>query len=226
MISLLFLAHTVVGLTAPAPCFGLETYGVGSTWTYAGTRVWSQGNPIRVDSGAVVWTTTVIETRTVRSGRLILVRGFISEIAWSDPTTSPRLSILACTSGRLMHREFLSDSGARQAMDFWADSLLVGARLIVQQPLRDGAMIGQDPRRNDRMYGWEVERLDADPPPPQRCHPSGPEAYRLTMRTAPDDQVVVWRAGIGITAYQYGHHGTPASADVHLVQCQPHVSDR
>ena len=51
-------------------------------------------------------------------------------------------------------------------------------------------------------------------------------SHRLTMRTNPDDQEIVWRAGIGITAYRYGHHGTPASAEVHLVQCQPHLPPR
>jgi hypothetical protein len=152
-------------------------------------------------------------------GHALLVRGFVSELAWSTAGTLPRLSILACLSHRLLHLEFSTDSSARYALDHFADSLLVRAKVILQEPLRHGAVFGQDPPRDDPMYGWAVEELDPVSALPQGCRASRPKAYRLTMRTLPDQQILEWRAGVGVTAYQYSHHGTPAAVDVRLVRC-------
>jgi hypothetical protein len=218
MIQLLLLTQGLWAAPVPSPCLGLDSYPAGSTWTYAGRRLWSQANA-RADSGAVTWTTTVVRTRTVPMGHLLLVRGFVSELAWSTPGTLPRLSILACLSHRLLHLEFSTDSSARHALDHWADSLLDRATLILQEPLRDGAVFGQVPPRDDPMYGWAVEKVDSVSALPPGCRASGPEAYRLTMRTLPDQQVFEWRAGVGVMAYQIEHHGTPAAVAVHLVRC-------
>ena len=219
MIPFLLVAHSLLASPAPSPCLGLAGYPAGSTWTYAGTRLWSEANS-RADSGAVEWTMSLLRTRTVPAAHLLLVRGFVSELAWSTPGTSPRLSILACRSDRLFHLEFSTDSGATYALDHWTDSLLNGAKLILQEPLRDGAVFGQEPPRDDRMYGWTIEKVDPAPALPKSCRASAPEVYRLTMRTLPDQQILEWRAGIGVTAFHFAHHGTPAAADVRLVRCR------
>jgi hypothetical protein len=167
----------------------------------------------------VDWTSTLVDARPLGAGYLMLVRGFVTELAWSDPSTQPRLSILACVQDSLVRREFFADSEATQAFDRWTDSLAAGATLLVGDSLRDGTVFGQDPPRNDDMYGWSVERLNPAPNLPTTCRPSGTDALRLTMRTLPDHAVLEWRAGIGVTAFLYGHHGTRASADVRLIRC-------
>jgi hypothetical protein len=198
-------------------CLGFASFPVGSSWSYAGTRLWSDS--ARVDSGTVRWKTELVAARPVGGGRLLLIRGFVAELAWSDPATVPRLSLLFCRSGRLDYLRFSSDSLAREAFDRWADSLLTRAELLVQEPLNDGDVQGQSPKRDDQLYGWAVEVLPRQSAQLLGCGRAGSAGYRLTMRTLPDHQVVEWRDGIGITGYIYGHHGTAAGASVNLVAC-------
>jgi hypothetical protein len=219
MIPILLMAGQLAAGAAPPGCLGLEAVPPGATWTYTGWRLWTaQGSGS--DSGAVEWITTVLAARSVPAGRLLLVRGFVSELAWSVPTTRPRLSILACLGDHLLHLSFLADSAARYRYDHWTDASAERGELLLQRPLVDGAVFGQDPPRQDDMYGWAVERLKAPPAVPSGCGRPGPEAYQLTMRTMPDHQVMEWRAGVGITAYTYAHHGTPAAAEVRLARCR------
>jgi hypothetical protein len=207
--------------TAPPPsaCLGLETVKPGTSWIYSGWRQWTAEGSSQSDSAAVRWTTSVLATRAVPTGRLVLVRGFVSELAWSVPTTAPRLSILVCLPDRLLRVAFIADSAARYRFDHWADANPDGGELLLQQPLVDGAVFGQDPPRQDDLYGWAVERLTSPPQAPPGCGKPGREGYRLTMRTLPDHQIVEWRAGLGITAYTYAHHGTPAAVEVRLARC-------
>jgi hypothetical protein len=79
--------------------------------------------------------------------------------------------------------------------------------------------------RADKWYQWHVERV--------RCVAlrgvRGVDGrrlrreYRLGYRTCPDEQVVYWSPGLGITrfVYSYSHHGTVAEADVRLIAFQP-----
>lgn len=218
MIPLLLLAGQVTAAAAPPGCLGLETVPAGASWTYTGWRQWTaQGSP--PDSGAVEWTTTVLATRAVPAGRVLLVRGFVSELAWSVPTTRPRLSLLTCLNGRLLRVAFIADSAAHYRFDHWTDADADRGELLLEQPLVEGRVFGQDPPRQDDLYGWAVERLKTPPAVAPGCGRPGPDGYRLTMRTMPDHEVMEWRAGVGITAYTYGHHGTPAAAEVRLVRC-------
>jgi hypothetical protein len=162
----------------------------------------------------------VLATRAVPAGRLLLVRGFVSELAWSVPTTAPRLSILACLKDRLLRLAFVADSAARDRFEHWTNADAGRGEVLLQPPLADGAIFGQDPPRQDDMYGWAVERLKPAPAVPPSCGRPGPDAFRLTMRTMPDHQIVEWRAGLGVTSYTYAHHGTPAAAEVRLTRCR------
>lgn len=218
MVRGILLAAQAASAAPPAACLGLEAVRPGTSWTYAGWRQWTaEGSG--PDSAAVRWTTTVLATRAVPTGRLLLVRGFVSELAWSVPTTQPRLSILVCLKGRLLRVAFVADSAARYRFEHWTDDSAERGEVLLQQPLTDGAVFGQDPPRQDDMYGWAVERLKLPPAVPSSCGRPGPEAYRLTMRTLPDHQIMEWRAGVGVTAYTYVHHGTPAAAEVRLIRC-------
>jgi hypothetical protein len=218
MIPALLLAGQVA-TGAASGCLGLETVRPGVAWTYTGWRLWTPEGS-RPDSGAVEWTATVVAARSLPAGRLLLVRGFVSELAWSVPTTEPRLSILACLNDRLLRLGFLADSAARYRFDHWSDSSAARGEVLLQAPLRDGAVFGQDPPRQDDMYGWVVETLETPPAIPSGCGKPGAESFRLTLRTLPDHQIVEWRAGVGITAYTYVHHGTPAAALVRLARCR------
>ena len=102
--------------------------------------------------------------------------------------------------------------------DRWEDTTATPADTLLLELLREEAMWGTDAPRQDELYSWVVHRPDRPPAVPASCGASG-AAYQVSLRTMSDHQVVIWMEGAGIVAYLFGHHGTPAWADVVLMDC-------
>src|SRR3990172_1508047 len=194
----------------------------GWAWSYAGSALWSSGRGAHADSGAVSWTMTIVAARDAGSARIALVRGFVSQLAWYEPSTRPRFSLLACRGSQLFVLELPSDTAAQSAYARWSDSLFQQAELLLDLPLHDGQLFGQNPPRDDALYGWAVSavRPEALLRPPRSCGQSVVQRFELSYRSLPDHAVMEWQPGLGITRYTYGHHGTPAAAEVRLVGCR------
>lgn len=215
--TILFAA--MLGGQTSLPCLGAVSQPQGFSWTYSGTRRWSTGGD-REKSERVTWTTTVVDTRTLPDATLALLRGFVTELAWSDPSSKPKLSVLVCSAGRLFHFDPSSDGEARVAFAHWDTSFLERAELLLETPLQSGRIFGQNPPRTDGMYGWTVETMSSPSSIPRSCGVVQGLGYHLAYRTMPDHQMIEWRSGIGVTGYVYEHHGTVAAADVRLVACR------
>jgi hypothetical protein len=167
----------------------------------------------------VTWTTVVLESLQRGETPLMLVRGSLTELAWSDPQTEPRLSILSCSHGDLIRFTARTDDEVRVAWRSWDASYAADAEVLLSTPLRHGEVFGQDPPREDILYAWYVEFVESPARLPDSCESRGNTAFGLTYRTVPDRQFIEWRPGIGITSYEYEHHGSLASADVVLESC-------
>jgi hypothetical protein len=208
-------------LAAPVPdtCVAIFPLEAGRSWTYAGQSLWSVPGASGPDSGPVRWTMTVVRAGEVAGWRIGLITGFVQELAWYQPGTVPRLSILACRRAELRLATFADDPAAERAYDQWSDSVASGAELWLALPLREGQVLGQVSPREDVMYGWLVGSPEAPVTIPDSCpRPAGPR-YELTYRSLPDHRIAEWQPGLGVTRFVYGHHGIPASADVRLVAC-------
>lgn len=163
----------------------------------------------------------MIDTESAGQAKLVLVRGFVTELAWSKRPATPGLSILVCSAGDLHHFEGRSDEETRAAFVQRDSSLVIRSRVLLQAPLYNGQVFGQDSPRHDALYGWDVETLLKASRAPPSCGAGGGDAYRLTYRTNPDLTVLDWLDGVGVARYTYEHHGTPARVDVRLVSCIP-----
>jgi hypothetical protein len=214
----LFLA-LLLGIPAPNACDAILPLEAGRSWIYAGHAVWSAPAANRSDSGTVTWTMAVERARDVPSGRIGLIRGFVQELAWYQPGALARLSILVCLGEELRLAAFADDTAAAWAYNQWSDSVASRAELWLALPLREGRLFGQEPPRQDAMYGWLVERPESPVTIPDSCPLKAGPRYELTYRSLPDHLIVEWQLGLGVTRFVYGHHGTPASADLRLVAC-------
>ena len=215
----LFLT-VLLGTWAPDTCTALLPLDAGRSWTYAGHVLWSAPGPGRADSATISRTMAVERARDVPGGRIGLIRGFVQELAWYEPGTVPRLSILACRGSELRLATFADDSAAELVYDQWSDSVASGAELWLDLPLREGQVLGQVSPREDVLYGWLVGRPAAPVTIPDSCPRQAGPPYELTYRSLPDHRIAEWQPGLGVTRFVYGHHGTPASADVRLVACR------
>jgi hypothetical protein len=212
------LLALALAIQAPDSCAAILPLEAGRSWTYSGRSLWIAPGASRPDSGPVNWQMTIVGGRAVANGRIGLVRGFVQELAWYQPGLEPRLSILACRGAELRLATFADDSAAARAYAEWSDSLYAIAELWIALPLREGQVLGQDPGRNDIMYGWAVGRPESPDTSPASCR-SGAPRYELTYRSLPDHRIVEWQPGLGVTRFVYAHHGPPASTDVRLVEC-------
>jgi hypothetical protein len=165
---------------------------------------------------------TIVAARDAGRVRIALVRGFVNQLASYDPSTRPRLSLLACRGSQLFGLELASDSAAQHTYAHWSDSLLQQAQPLLDLPLHDGQLFGQDPPRADGLYGWAVAavRPEGLVTLPASCGQNAGRRFELSYRSLPDHAFIEWQLGVGITRYTYGHHGTPAAADVVLTACR------
>lgn len=222
MIDLVLLLLLIAVTPGPDSCRTVMPLRPGWAWTYAGSALWSSRGGTHADSGTVLWTMTIVAARDAGSARIALVRGFVNQLAWYEPSTRPRLSLLACRGSQLFNLEPESDSAAQSAYAHWSDSLLPQAEVLLELPLHSGQVFGQSPPRSDALYGWAVAavRPEALAPLPPSCGHSAAQRFELSYRSLPDHAVIEWQPGLGVTRYTYGHHGTPAAAEVHLIGCR------
>jgi hypothetical protein len=227
-LAVLFMAQPASGVspvlafslqaTGAQSCLGALSFEAGTSWTYSGTRVRSDGAGGRL-SEPVRWTTSIEASRTEGEAGLALIRGFVTELAWSKPDTEPRLSLLACSDGRLIRVTGESEERIRLAYEEWDASMASTGQLLLETPLRHGQLFGQTPVREDAFYGWSVELVDMPSDLPDSCESDTSLTHRLSYRTMPDHQFVEWHSGIGIASYEYVHHGSPGDASVVLESC-------
>lgn len=222
MIAFVLLMSLIPTVPNPDSCAVTVPLRPEWAWHYAGSALWSHGDGTGTDSATVSWTMTVVDARDVGNTRVALVRGFVDQLAWYRPSEPPRLSLLICRGLQLFGLELGSDSAARSAYSNWSDSLLHQADLLLDLPLHDGQLFGQSPPRADALYGWAVLALRPEglASIPASCGKNVGVRFQLSYGSLPDHAIIEWQPGLGITRYAYGHHGTPAAAEVHLTGCE------
>jgi hypothetical protein len=213
------LQRTAVAALAASSCpIPLE---MATQWTYEGRVEWTPSGSGKVKSAQVRWVSEVVDLVESSSGRAAVVRGFPDELAWYEPGQSPGFCVLLSASNRVYR---LRADGQNQARAL-AQRLLQnpravpeGAEELFDLPLAAGRKWGQDPLREDTWYGWCVEQVQSKALSVQGIGTRRPlTIYRLAYRTCPDHQLLDVAPGLGVVRFVYGHHGTVASADVHLV---------
>jgi len=152
-----------------------------------------------------------------------LVRGWIQDLAWYSPGQRQQLTLLLEIRGAL-YQLGVGDSAA--AIDTLIDAVRDASaaarrsQLVIDSALVVGRLYGQEADRGDRnddMYAWLVEskgRLSNRPG--WLSLATEPTQWQLVYRTLPDDQLLDFVPGVGITRFVYTHHGTVATTDVHL----------
>ena len=71
-----------------------------------------------------------------------------------------------------------------------------------------------DPKRNDNMYCWYVERIE------DVTVPAGTfkDCFKIVYDTCPDTTTEWYCPGVGIVKYEYRHHGTITNITTELIK--------
>jgi hypothetical protein len=211
-------AHSQVSANAQGHPFPMLQ---GTYWTYQGEVRWNDGD--HTGTAKISWRTQVRRFLQHGNVRAALINGFPSDVNWSDGKPHPSDSLLVESNGAfyLIAREQLAEAVRRleQPGDDLA-GLLNDDDLILEWPLARGKKFcdADGLARDDGMYCWVVESSGPSALRGLAGIEPGQIEYQLSYRTNPDDIAYTFLPKVGITSYEYHHHGTVADTELKLTE--------
>jgi hypothetical protein len=233
--SSIFLAFVVLssGLVASARVEDDPRQGFplipGTEWIYRGFVRSFDEDSTTGKVTPITWTMAVVHEFERGGVSAAVVKGFPADLDWSDGHTEPQLSILIGTQDARFYVNTLSAAGVTldQVEDekFSLRDLVKSDDGFLQLPLSEGKRFFCDQgaeNRRDSEYCW----VTGPPHPVELNHVTGlapgpRTAYQVEFATNPDDTEFEFVNGVGITSYQYHHHGTIAETELRLIEFRP-----
>lgn len=220
---LLFFVLRLGGQTKPPETIEPFPMSVGTSWAYRGIVRWSLSTG-KVSETKVEWKTDIL--RIIRHGEYTgaVIRGFPGDLDWSDGRPNPTDSLLV----RFGQEKFYLISEERfgsslQMLENPIESLeglLNDGDIFLQLPLAQGKKYcnAENMARSDGRYCWIVESSKSiDLAELTRGTLKGRgTSFRIRYVTNPDDLTYEFVPGVGITRYEYHHHGTVADTELQL----------
>ncbi|HEY9837335.1 MAG TPA: hypothetical protein V6D27_10605, partial [Vampirovibrionales bacterium] len=200
----------------------------GSYWIYEGITQWMPSNSSQVNQTSLTWKMEVVDTFERGPLKIAIVKGYPADVAWySEGKERGDYLIIEVSPGKYY---LVSDERARLALQRLTDeadvlvNLLEDLELLLDLPLIPGKVFGSSEQitRLDGGYRWNVETaesvgLEVEGISSKERHTQ----YHLTFRTGSDMMSIYFVPGIGITRYQYQHHGAIAETDLKLIEYYP-----
>ena len=196
---------------------------VGTSWTYRGVVRWTH-DINKVSETTVEWK---METRSlIHRGEYTgaVIRGFPGDLDWSDGKANPTDSLLVRFGQDkfyLISKErFASSLQLLENSNESLEGLPSEGDIFLQLPLAEGKKYcaAENMARTDGHYCWIVESSEStglDELTGGTVKGPG-TSYRIRYITNPDDVTYEFVPGVGITGYEYHHHGTVADTELRL----------
>jgi hypothetical protein len=204
----MFLLLLFAALAPPSSATALDFPAVvGAVWEYQVAVEWTLPNSNQVRKANVIWQTKVVTVRRNSVTTVVVLRGFPTDLCWYEPDRTPTLTVLTIRpEGLYLNTPDPQPSDANALADATLLHAPVGERVLGPDP-HVGDCLGGTPRP-DRLYCWHVER---------QIQVRGRTGWAVAYRTNPDHQVIEFVPGLGVSAFEFVHHGTVASAHARLV---------
>ena len=198
---------------------------VGTSWAYRGIVRWTH-DVNKVSETKVDWKMEI--QRLVRRGEYTgaVIRGFPGDLDWSDGHANPTDSLLVRFGQEkfyLISKErFASSLEMLENPNQSLQGLLSDGDIFLQLPLAQGKKYcdAENMARSDGHYCWIVESSESI----DLADLSGGTikgrgtGFRIRYVTNPDDLTYEFVPGVGVTRYEYHHHGTVADTELRLTE--------
>jgi hypothetical protein len=196
----------------------------GRYWDYQGNVVWADPGASAVQRRTVTWRMEIVEVITRDWTTAAVLKGHPRDLMFFDPKREPRTSLLV--SVNLQKYYLLEDDRAQEALSRLKDpqDLLMGllreSELFLEAPVSIGKRFCDTEMltRTDTLYCWWV---DEEREPSIKTIPGmepgwdGPE-YTMSFRSPSSSEFIGFAPGIGITSYDFSHHGSPSNVQLKL----------
>jgi putative hemolysin len=212
-------APTVTAVTIDLNAFPIAK---GAVWSYQGTAKW-QDEAGQEAQAEIAWTMAVTDMIDRGPVKGYLVNGYLSDLNFYEPGVTPTDHILVQVGPKWYDSSNMDIWNRLQDQNDSLIDLVSEAGLILDLPLWPDKFFGETAQltRLDGMYRWQVEAAEAALAAEDNPAAEPQMQYTLAYRTNPDAQIITFAPGVGITAYQYQHHGTISDVQVELVEFTP-----
>jgi len=210
--------------TIPAHPFPMTP---GTSWLYQGQVRWQDQNNTTQEA-QVAWKTDVTKfvEHPAANARVASIYGYPSDLDWTDGKPDVEYRPLIEASGRFYLLSADTLPATLKRLDDPGDNLaglLSPDDLVLEWPLGQGWRFC-DPQgivRTDQLYCWFVENIAPSTVrfPGMKSIPR--DEYQLSYKTNPDQVSVSFVPDIGITHYEYHHHGSIADTTLILTEFHP-----
>jgi hypothetical protein len=204
----------------------------GTYWIYRGTVRWTHAGSDQVSDAPITWRTEI--RRVIQHGDVhgIVISGFPFDSAWADDQPKISDSLLIESKGKFY---FIGDEHFQQAVQRLEqssdslDGLFSDNDLVLEWPLRKGQKYcdADGMARLDGRYCWVVASSRKVSLSGVAGVESGEhDEFVLEYGTNPDNTQFTFVPEVGITKYEYHHHGTVADTELRLVEFHQSVDGR
>jgi hypothetical protein len=196
----------------------------GAYWVYTGKVKWTLPNNTGIAEKEITWkmeVDRVLQRNAITGYKMV---GAPWDLAWYEEGKTPSNYAIIQAGGRFYKtsveafwRLLNEDDYLRSLVD--ENNLILDIPLMVGKKFCDTLSIA----RPDGMYCWTV--FDVNPFAALGVTGVDPSStlpeYTIGNQTMPDHSRIYFVPGVGITGYEYGHHGTVSEADVRLSEYHP-----
>jgi hypothetical protein len=231
-LSFTVLLSILVIMAFASPETPVFNFPKGAEWTYKGVVKWAEYG--KEQQKTIEWKMWILD-KIERSDGIhgYVMKGHPSDLTFYDPDDTKPGRYLYIAIKNCVYRVMIGypsdiSSATIERLKNSKDDLADWMRsdnMEFDFPLVQGKKYGRYEgilERKDDMYCWVVEEQKRI----LRTVIKGVDAGEtlesmLSMRTNSDAQFVSYRQGLGITRYQYIHHGTLSEVDVKLIEYNP-----
>lgn len=205
---------------------GFFPYVKGRYWLYDGTVEFVRDQQ-RVKKKITGWRSEVRDTVETAEFKAALLKGGPEDLAWYEDGRKPGTSIVILTRDGEFHHLHGREGDAvsfellkttRKLPPAFKDGgdLLLKTTMKVDDRFGDPEQTKLGPR-----YCWVVSNISTEALSPKVKGIPADRKYTchtLHFQTNPDHTWLCFAAGLGVTYYQYTHHGTAGNCEMHLVE--------
>lgn len=196
----------------------------GAYWVYEGSVMWQEGDDTPVQEKRLMWKMEVVDTIQREHVRGYLLKGHPSDLIWYEPAKGRETHFIVQVGPKYYESDKIAWERLKDKKDLLIDLVYEG-QMFLDLPLWSGKSFGETAQltRLAPTYRWVVkneqivhlENIEGISPLEKLTQ------YTLMFQTLPDHTFIEFIPGIGITHFEYGHHGTISNVDMNLVEYHP-----
>jgi hypothetical protein len=197
----------------------------GTYWVYSAHVDWTvpdTAGETRQDE--LIWKSEVIDVFAKGNVFAARLRGFVYDLSWYEPDKGAGDYVIVLVGinhyylighdADAFWQELINSDGESRLEEIGEDNL------FLEVPLTKGAIYGE---ASQTPRGWYCSVVTDETPFDLSAITGAPALssaieFSIVYRTCPDHSILRFTPGVGVTGFEYRHHGTVANCEAKLLE--------